>query len=103
MTNEEKCIIAKWFITNKLIGVDNDTFEKVKNNQINDLKTLENILKKQWNFDDCINCIRCIHKSNDICHRCENNDDGFRFRYKYYKNIMIENEYWENAIKDFSI
>lgn len=103
MTKEEKCIIAKWFITNKLIGVDNETFEKVKNNQINDLRTLEDILKKRWNFNDCINCIRCIHIGNVICHKCEKGDEGFRFRYKYYKNRMIEDGYWEESVKNFSI
>lgn len=103
MTKEEKCIIAKWFILNKLIGVDRDIYIKVKNNQINDLKTLECILKKTWVSTDCINCIRCIHISNDICHRCENDDDGFRFRYKYYKNRMIEDGYWEESVKNFSI
>lgn len=103
MTNKDKCIIAKWFITTKLIGVDNETYFKVKNNQINDLKTLEEILKKRWDSTDCINCIRCIHISNTICNRCDLNDEGFHFRYKYYKNKMIEDDVWDDAVVKFSI
>ena len=71
MTNEDKCIVAKWFILNKLIGVDNDTYKKVKENKINKLEELEDIIKKRWDTTDCINCIRCIHINNEICHRCE--------------------------------
>ena len=96
MTKEEKIKVAKWYICNHLIGIDTETYNLVKNNKINNLDELEEIIKKKGKNGLQL-CLRCLHVTNEICNRCDGLDDqGFRFRYKYFKNRMDE----ENNPKD---
>ena len=68
----------------------------VKNDKINNLDELEEIIKKKGGNGLQL-CLRCLHVTNEICNRCDDpGDQGFRFRYKYYKNRMDE----ENNPKD---
>lgn len=89
MTKNEKIEVLKWYCTTRLIGIDHDTCKKIKNGEINNLKALEDIVKNKGRGGSHL-CLRCIHVSHEICHRCENKDEGFRFRYKYYQNRMRE-------------
>ena len=99
MTKNEKIIIAKWYITNKLVGIDTITYNKVKNNEIENLKELEDIIKNKGQSGIHL-CLRCIHQTNIICNRCDDEDDlGFRFRYKYYQNRLIKEGLWNDLIK----
>ena len=47
MTKEEKIKVAKWYICNYLIGLDTETYNLVKNDKINNLDELEEIIKKK--------------------------------------------------------
>lgn len=96
MTKEEKIKVAKWYICNYLIVLDTETYNLVKNDKINNLDELEEIIKKKGGNGLQL-CLRCLHVTNEICNRCDDPEDqGFRFRYKYYKNRMDE----ENNPKD---
>lgn len=98
MTNNEKVIIAKWYITNKLIGIDTVTYNLVKNNEINDLSELEDIIKNKGQQGTAL-CLRCIHFRNEICHRCsDKGDKGFRFKYTVWKNELIRQNIWNNLL-----
>lgn len=100
MTVEDKIIIAKWYIANFLCLGPNQTISK----QINDIKALEDIIKKDpWSFV----CDQCIH-NNSSCNKCieSNKKDGtyhsgFAFKYKQWQNFMKKNDYWEEAVKKF--
>lgn len=47
MTKKEKMKVAKWYICNYLIGLDTETYNLVKNDKINNLDELEEIIKKK--------------------------------------------------------
>lgn len=97
ITKQEKISIAKWYIHEWCFLGECQTIAKEATN----LAVLEDIIKKDKSRH-C--CERCVHGNTGFCTkhlRSQGYYDCFRFKYGYWRRILIARGKYEDVLKTY--